>query len=192
MLSFDIFTPLVAVKMTVRAYLNGILITQLYIPSNCTFKTKVDTFYANKTLNTLCFNETHSPAPPFAYKSDYGGLIDNISLFLIQKQFVNFEYVINELDQSLILEGNSTYSDDLGSNIEKRYDLFVEGKPINYKVENSDSGSLVIKIKENYCFHLQNIEFVEKSGYTSAFKKLIVQVTLSPPTSAQKYYFYLR
>ena len=83
LLSFDMFTPMIIYKMTGKAYLNQVLLTQLYIPTNCTFQTQVYKFYADQRLNTLCFNETHSAAPPFSYDPGYGGLIDNISLVLI-------------------------------------------------------------------------------------------------------------
>ena len=82
-LSFDIFTHLVTQQMTARAYLNNILLTSLYIPTNCTFKKNLFTFFASQSLNTFCFNETHSATPPFPYYPNYGGLIDNISLIKI-------------------------------------------------------------------------------------------------------------
>lgn len=84
-LSFDLYSTLRCQKMLGKAYLNGVLLTSVYIPTNFTFSTQVYTFYADRNINTICFNETHSAAPPFGYQLNVGGFIDNISLFLIEK-----------------------------------------------------------------------------------------------------------
>ena len=82
-LSFDLFTSVRIQNLTGRAYLNNVLLTSVYIPTNFTFKTHVFTFYASQNFNTLCFNETHSAAPPFPYMPNAGGVIDNFSLFIV-------------------------------------------------------------------------------------------------------------
>lgn len=69
--------------MTGKAFLNGILLTSIYVPTKDTFMTNVFSFYADRSKNSLCFNESHSAAPPFPYSPTNGGFIDNISLILL-------------------------------------------------------------------------------------------------------------
>ena len=82
-LSFDLYASVRIQNLTGRAFLNNALLTSVYIPTNLTFKTQVFTFYASQDLNTLCFNETHSGAPPFPYMPNVGGVIDNFSLYIV-------------------------------------------------------------------------------------------------------------
>ncbi len=66
-LSFDLFTGFGCQNMTGNAYLSDKLLTSVYIASNTEFRTQVFSFYADKSPNTLCFNETHQPTPPYVY-----------------------------------------------------------------------------------------------------------------------------
>lgn len=84
-LSFDMYNYIECQNMTAKAFLNGVLLTELYVPTQATYKSKVYTFSADRNANTFCFNESHSPAPPFSCNSDVGGMIDNISLYLVEE-----------------------------------------------------------------------------------------------------------
>ena len=94
-LSFDMYTCLKIQNMLGRAYLNGNLLTQIFIPTNSTFVTKKYSFFADRNQNSLCFNETHTGASPFPYNNNVGGVIDNITLFLVEKYFLMFKFVFS-------------------------------------------------------------------------------------------------
>lgn len=81
-------------NMLGKAYLNGALLTTLYIPTNFTSKTKVYHFKADREQNVLCFNETHSAAPPFAYSQGIGAQIDNVSLILVN-YYILFSFALS-------------------------------------------------------------------------------------------------
>ncbi len=42
--------------MTLRAFLNNVTISTLYVADNATFGNKIDYFYATDVSNQLCFN----------------------------------------------------------------------------------------------------------------------------------------
>lgn len=94
-LSFDIYAYFAIQNLTAKAYLNDILLTKLYIANRTTFGNQVFSFYVDRNLNSFCFNETHSAAPPFPYYDNGGGFIDNVSLILVEKIYINFNCVVN-------------------------------------------------------------------------------------------------
>ena len=91
------------------ASLNDAFLASVFIAKNSTFTTTVKSFFTDRISNTICFNETHKPAPPFAYYPGLGGSIDNITLFLVQYEYIMFKYILSELENSLFLLGNETF-----------------------------------------------------------------------------------
>ena len=102
-----------------------------------------------------------------------------------------FQFLLSEIEQTVFLEGNATFSGPLASEIENRYDLFVDGNLINYTIGSSENQSLLIRIESNNSFELNSVKFAQKQNFNTS-NNISVFVSVASPPPTKKYFFHLK